>query len=89
MAKGTPFDIHDFYCLNCGRRNLPLARSRSLQHKGGHRKNLYCIYCKKEVNHIEIRTQQEKDEFLENFNKGLYKEEAEESIRFNEQKGRM
>ena len=72
--------VHDFYCINCGRRGIPLPRKIGHQHGKYHRKSLYCPYCKMTLNHIEVRTEDERIEFLENFEKGLYKDEAEESI---------
>ena len=45
-------------------------------------KKMYCFHCKKEVNMIECKNEFEVQEFLENFNNGVYKEEAEESLSF-------
>lgn len=72
----------DFYCLRCGRPGIPIARRESLQHEAHHRKKLYCPWCKLTVNHIECRTFAEIEEFKENFSKGVYKDEAEESLAF-------
>lgn len=74
------YENHDFYCINCGRKGIPLSRRVSLQHGKFHRKKLYCIYCKEEVNHIECRTPEEVEEFKENFENGVYKDEAKESL---------
>lgn len=72
----------DFYCIQCGNKSLPLARKKSLQKEKFHRKKLYCYHCKEECNHIECKTDDEVVEFLENFNNGLYQEEAEESVSY-------
>lgn len=45
----------DFYCTCCGRKGIPIARKNGKFREAGHLKSLYCIYCKKEVNHCEIR----------------------------------
>ena len=29
MARQKVMETHDFYCLNCGNKNMPLARKRS------------------------------------------------------------
>lgn len=79
MAK-TEAIYHDFYCLKCGQRGLPLPRKRSLQHEKFHRKRLYCPWCKVDIAHIEVRTQEELNEFTESFLAGDFEEEAEESI---------
>lgn len=44
-----------FFCTECGREGLPVMRSKGQMREPGHLKKLYCIYCKKEVNHVEIR----------------------------------
>ena len=71
-----------FYCLNCGKEGLNVFRNAGHQHKSFHRKKMYCFHCKKEVNMIECKNEFEVQEFLENFNNGVYKEEAEESLSF-------
>ena len=73
---------HDFYCINCGKRGIPLPRQRGHQHSTFHRKKLYCIYCQKEVNMVECKNEFEVKEFLEDFANGVYKDEAKESISY-------
>lgn len=80
--RNSNYQINDFYCLNCGNKALPLARKCSHQHGQLHRKALYCPICKVEVNCVEIRTQEEKDWFIKEFNKGVFKEEAQASINY-------
>lgn len=79
MAK---YEEHQFYCLLCGRPGIPLRRKIGFQHGSMHRKKLYCPYCRVEVNHIEIKTLDEKITFEENFKNGVYKNEAEASLDF-------
>lgn len=71
---------HDFYCLKCGRKGIPIQRSRGHMREKGHRKKLYCMYCRQEVNHIEIFNQAQLEKFQEDFRNGVYENEAEESI---------
>ena len=78
MAK---YEMHDFYCMNCGRKGLPCQRKVGQLHEEFHRKKLYCIFCKTEVNHIEVRNQEEKEIFMEAYKNGEYKVESEESLR--------
>ena len=73
---------HRFFCINCGKEGIPLARSQGFKHKKMHRKKLYCIHCKQEVNHIECKTLDEIEEFRENFVNGVYKNEAKDSLSF-------
>ncbi len=79
------FECHDFYCINCGKKGIPITRQ--VGHKRGqlHRKLLYCPYCKHTVNHIEVSNEYERQEFLENFLAGNYKEEAELELAFEAQ----
>ena len=74
------YETHDFYCLRCGQPGIPVMRKLGKQREGFHRKRLYCPHCKVEINHVEVRNQEEKEQFLEAFNNGEYKNEAEESL---------
>ena len=47
-------EISEMYCTCCGRKGVPIPRNEKMR-KSGHLKKLYCIYCKKEQNHVEIR----------------------------------
>ena len=76
------YETHQFYCLNCGKKGVPLSRNKGNIKGKNHRKKLYCPFCRKVVNHIECRDQYEVDKFLYNFNRGLYKKEALESIEY-------
>ena len=84
MSKRTKsikkYEEHSFYCLNCGKKGIPIWRDRGHLHSKNHRKALYCPNCKTTVNHIEINNLEDAVKFKEDFEKGLYKEEAAESI---------
>ena len=45
----------DFYCVKCGQKGIPIARKIGSQREAGHLKKLYCMHCKAEVNHAEVR----------------------------------
>lgn len=77
MAK---YEEHQCYCMLCGKAGIPIRRKQGFQHQALHRKKLYCPYCKTVVNHIEVRTFEEKEKFLQDFRAGLYKQEAEISL---------
>ena len=55
MAKRQEITKSEFYCVECGRRGIPIARKVGKQREAGHLKKLYCLYCLKETNHCEIR----------------------------------
>lgn len=74
------FEMHDFYCLQCANKTIPVARKLSQRRERFHRKKLWCPHCKTEINCIEITTQEEKEKFMEAYKNGEYKEEAEESL---------
>lgn len=48
------FDISQFYCTKCANR-IDLPRKTDKRRKKGHLKKVYCIKCKEEVNHYEVR----------------------------------
>lgn len=74
------YESHDFYCLKCGKKTIPLSRNYGHKHARGHRKKLYCPWCKMECNAIEITSMEEKEEFERKFAEGAFKDEAEESV---------
>lgn len=45
-----------FFCTKCGNEGLPIWRKKGQERKAGHLKKLYCLHCKEEVNHVEIKT---------------------------------
>ena len=76
------YELHDFYCVNCGNKGLPCQRKRGQQRGQFHRKKLYCLHCKTEVNHIECTNYLEVEEFKKNFEEGVYVDESEASVSF-------
>ena len=77
MAK---YETHDFYCLGCGKKGIPISRKNGKQHGAFHRKKLWCPHCRTEINHMEIRNYEEKEIFMEAFKNGDYRKEAAESL---------
>ena len=68
-------ESHDFYCLKCGRENIPIFRNVGFKRERFHRKRLYCPFCKEEVNHLEIRSfDHNKEELLERLKNGEFYE---------------
>lgn len=53
--RNNDFMISRMFCCNCGREGMPITRKPGHYRKAGHLKKLYCIYCGKEWNHVEIR----------------------------------
>lgn len=80
MAKGNRFDMSSFYCPKCGKKAMDLPRPRSLTRQAFHRKKLYCPWCKKTYNCIEVRNEIERHEFIEDWEAGIYVAEAQEVV---------
>lgn len=76
------YNTHNFYCIKCGNKGIPIMRKEGFQHSRNHRKKLYCIFCKEEINHVECKSYADVLDFKENFANGVYKDEAEESLSF-------
>lgn len=74
------FEMHDFYCINCGEKSIPLMRGTNKKAAKNHRKNMYCYHCKHTVNHIECCTREEAEQFKQDFEKGLFKDEAAQEL---------
>ena len=90
MGKRTnAFSTHDFYCINCGQKGIPLTRQQSNQRGQFHRKLMYCWHCKHTVNHIECRNEEEKEQFLLDFANGKYAEEAAEELKYEQEHPRF
>ena len=85
MARGNKanhYEEHSFYCLNCGRKGIPIWRDQGHLHGKNHRKVLYCPFCQQKVNHLEVTTYEEAERFKEDFAKGVYKDEAAQSLSY-------
>lgn len=55
MAKYYALSASRFFCTKCGREGIPIYRKKGQERECGHLKKLYCMYCKEEVNHAEVR----------------------------------
>ena len=74
---GRNYEQHRFFCMRCGKEGIPILRKVNHKHSKHHRKKLWCPTCKMEVNFIECSSDQEIQEFKEQFENGAYKEELE------------
>ena len=64
IRRGRHFTVNAFKCTVCGKEGIPISRKQSNQRESGHLKKIYCIHCKKETNHVEIREFDYTDQFL-------------------------
>lgn len=63
--------LSDMYCTQCGRKNIPIPRNKGRERECGHLKKMYCIYCRKQTNMVEVRgfgTGYTKEDFEVEFN---------------------
>lgn len=73
---------HYFMCIKCGKLTMTLPRPVGHQYKSWHRKKLYCPNCRVEINCIECKDEEEVFYFKEDFERGLFEEECEESLKY-------
>ena len=73
MKQRNNIEIHSFFCTRCGRIGIPIPRKKNGQRERFHKKKLYCIYCRQEINHIECKNTMDEIEFKKLFAKGEYK----------------
>ena len=83
MGKGRSYVRSDFYCPNCGK-SVSIQRRKGYQRASGHRKKMYCPWCRNTLNMIECKTQDDIEEFKERFFAGEFAEEVKASIEFCE-----
>ena len=76
------YETHSFYCMNCGMPGIPIPRKKSHKHSSFHRKKLYCLNCKTEVNHIECSSSDEIEIFKTSFERGEYRNEVQDSLAY-------
>lgn len=81
MGK-TKTEVHRFFCLKCGKEGIPLSRKMYHMKGSGHRKKLYCPWCKETLNHYECLSEKDVQEFKIKFAEGAFKDEAEESVSY-------
>lgn len=72
-----------FFCTKCGNEGIPIFRKQGKIREAGHLKKLYCMYCKEEINHAEIREigGYTYEDFLEEFESGRFIDGKREEIK--------
>lgn len=53
--KNNNIEMSEMYCCKCGNKGIDIPRKINHNREAGHLKKLYCIHCKQEWNHAEIR----------------------------------
>ena len=61
-----------FFCTQCGKRGIPIPRSKNHLREKGHLKRLYCPYCRRVVNHVELSAKYTEEDFRKEFEAGSF-----------------
>ena len=61
-----------FFCTQCGNRGIPIPRSKDRMREKGHLKRLYCTYCRRVVNHVEISDKYSEEDFRKEYEVGAF-----------------
>ena len=73
MARYDHFTISEFHCTLCGAKGMPIPRKQAKQKGSCHLKKLYCLNCKCETNHVEVREfDYDLDDLMEDIANGVY-----------------
>ena len=82
MARMQAITSSRFFCTKCGNEGIPIYRKQGKIREAGHLKKLYCMFCKEEVNHAEIREigGYTIEDFKEEFESGRFINGKRESI---------
>lgn len=79
----------DFYCTQCGNKALMLPRKNSRLKEPGHLKKLFCIFCQKENNCVEVRpigTKYDYQDFLIEFKHNNFNPDGTRKLSYGELK---
>ena len=72
----------DFYCTQCGKKNISIMRPKSQLRENGHLKKLFCHTCKKETNNVECNYERgyTYEDFLKEFEHHNFDENGKRKI---------
>ena len=88
MSRQRSTIVHEFYCTQCGEREIPVHRKYGQFREVGHLKKLYCLSCGKETNHAERISASKYDSilFLEEYEAGNFDSEGNRILSLSEWK---
>ena len=64
--------VHDFYCVKCGNKGIPISRRANKFSSKMHLKELWCVHCKDTINHVECTSEEDVERFKRRFQEGYY-----------------
>ena len=88
----TNTTLSNMYCTQCGKKNIPIRRKKGKEREPGHLKRMWCIYCNKEVNMVEVRdfgTGYTADDFFWEYYNGNFKEDGTRVLEFGQFRDKM
>ena len=80
MKSNNRYELHTFYCIQCGQKTFDLQRKVNHRHAKHHLKKLWCPHCKATINCVECRNDEEVYEFKEKWLAGEYQSEIIKSL---------
>ena len=80
---------HEFYCVKCRNKGIPIPRRKGAEREPGHLKKLFCLTCQKETNHVECREWDgyTHDDFLLEFEHHNFTEDGLRKMPYGELRG--
>lgn len=88
--RGYKYNIdHAFYCTQCGKKGIPIARNTGKYKKPGHLKKLYCLNCKIDINHAECVefSCYDSEMFRKEFQAGNFKKDGSRAVPLSHLRG--
>ena len=90
--RGCKYNIdHVFYCTQCGKKGIPIARKTGKYKEPGHLKKLYCLTCKMEINHVECVefSCYDSEMFGKEFQAGNFKKDGSRVVPLSQLQGKL
>lgn len=81
----------DMYCTQCGKKNIPVPRKAGSEREPGHLKRMYCIYCKRKVNMVEVKGfgSYTAEDFYWEYENGNFNKKGHRKLSFSEFRTKM
>ena len=81
----------EFYCTTCGNRGIPVQRRIGAEREAGHLKNLFCLKCGKECNHVECKpyTKYTYEDFMLEFTNGNFDENGKRIMTYGQLRAKL
>lgn len=80
-----------YMCTKCGQEGVPIIRRGGRQREAGHLKCLWCLNCREERNHVEVKigTHYDMDDFWLEYNNGNFDKDGNRIMKYGEFKVKL